>query len=229
MKKVLSFLLVICSLPGWAQSSSFRINLYSNYVFDDQVDSYYSTTAYYDGKIKGGFQWGAGFEYMIKPAYGINLTYYRQGTNAPITYYDPGSVLDPVKTQDFDLVLNYILLGGTRYLLANPRVEPYFGIDLGMCILDVSNTVNGNDGSATKFAWGIRGGTNIWATERFGIKLQAGLNSVTQGVGGSLYFGTGGAGAGVASYSSLLQFSLGGGLAFRLGYTTNAAGQPKVY
>jgi len=32
-----------------------------------------------------------------------------------------------------------------------------------------------------------------------------------------LYFGTGGAGAGVSSYSSMLQFGLGGGLCFALG------------
>ena len=221
---------MVSSLTGWGQSSSFRINLYSNYVFDDQVDSYYSTTAYYEGKIKGGFQWGVGLEYMIKPAYGISLSYFRQGTNAPITYYDASSILNPgVKTQDFDVAVSYVFLGGTRYFPVQPKVEPYFGFDLGVGIVDVSNTANGEEGNLTKFAWGIKGGTNIWATERFGIKLQAGLNSIVQAVGGSLYFGTGGAGAGVASYSSLLQFSLGGGLAFRLGYTTNAAGQPKVY
>jgi hypothetical protein len=34
-----------------------------------------------------------------------------------------------------------------------------------------------------------------------------------------LYFGTGGAGAGLSSYSSMLQFGLGGGLVFKLGGT----------
>jgi hypothetical protein len=38
-----------------------------------------------------------------------------------------------------------------------------------------------------------------------------------QGAGGGLYFGTGGAGAGVSTYSSMLQFGLGGGLTFALG------------
>ena len=36
-------------------------------------------------------------------------------------------------------------------------------------------------------------------------------------MGGGLYFGTGGAGAGVSTYSSYYQFNLGGGLVFKLG------------
>ena len=46
-----------------------------------------------------------------------------------------------------------------------------------------------------RFAWGLRGGVNIWASEKVGIKLQALLLSSVESVGGSLYLGTGGAGA----------------------------------
>jgi len=41
--------------------------------------------------------------------------------------------------------------------------------------------------------------------------------SIAQGAGGGLYFGTGGVGAGVSTYSSMYQFQLGGGLTFKLG------------
>jgi hypothetical protein len=50
-----------------------------------------------------------------------------------------------------------------------------------------------------------------------GVKLQAQLLSITQSVGGGVFFGTGGASAGISSYSSVYQFSLGGGLVFELG------------
>jgi hypothetical protein len=43
------------------------------------------------------------------------------------------------------------------------------------------------------------------------------LLSIPQGAGGELYFGTGGAGAGVSTYSTMMQFALGGGLTFKLG------------
>jgi len=70
---------------------------------------------------------------------------------------------------------------------------------------------------AEKFAWGLRLGGIIWTPGRVGIKLQAQLLSAVQSAGGSVYFGTGGAGAGVSMYSSMYQFGVGGGLVFALG------------
>ena len=84
-------------------------------------------------------------------------------------------------------------------------------------LLMLENPDNDNDNSATKFAWGFRLGANIWASEKMAIKLQGQLISAVQGAGGGLYFGTGGASAGVSTYSSMLQFGLGGGLTFALG------------
>jgi len=55
------------------------------------------------------------------------------------------------------------------------------------------------------------------ASEKIGLKLTASLLSAVQGAGGGLYFGTGGAGAGVSTYSSMYQFALGGNLVIQLG------------
>ncbi|MEO5570427.1 MAG: hypothetical protein ABIT08_17650 [Bacteroidia bacterium] len=60
-------------------------------------------------------------------------------------------------------------------------------------------------------------GGNIWVSEKFSIKLQGQLLSAVQDVGGGFYLGTGGAGAAINTYSSKLQFVLGGGIAFKLG------------
>jgi hypothetical protein len=87
---------------------------------------------------------------------------------------------------------------------------------LGMAIFNIEDPDNGKSASATKFAWGIKAGVNVWASEKVGIKLQASLLSAVQAVGGSVYFGTGGAGAGVSGFSSFYQFVLGGGLTFKL-------------
>ena len=213
MKKLfIAFLTIIISASA-AQSQGFRLNGYALYTFDDKVDSYYSNTQYFDGKIKGGLTWGVGAEFLIKRDYGIELSYYRMDTEAPTTFYNNG-----IKSANLDVALNWIMLGGVRYLrLQNPKVEPYGGLMLGVGIVDTKNPNTGNSDGATKFAWGLKGGVNIWASERIGIKLQTNLMSMTQAIGGGLYFGTGGAGAGVSSYSSLLQFSLGGGLTIKLG------------
>lgn len=217
MKKVYLMLLLIAPIATHAQQKGeIRLNGYASYIFDDNFDSYYSTTNYYNGTLNGGLQWGAGLEYILAPHQGVELTYLRQDTKSPTTYYDPYVASNPIRTQDFDVAINNIFLGSTRYFKVNDVVEPYGGIKMGVAIIGVSNTINGKSSSAVKFAWGFALGTNLWLSDRLGIKIQGSLNSVTQAVGGGLYFDYSGTSAGVVSYSSVLQFGLGGGLVVRL-------------
>lgn len=188
-----------------------RVNGYTFYAFDDKVDSYYSNTEYFNGTVKGGFQWGGGLEYMMIPSQSIELTYLRLDTEAPMEYYD-----NRIKNTTFDVATNYVMIGSNRYFGMNPRVEPYAGLQLGMAIFNVDNPDNGNSNNSTKFAWGAKLGANIWASEKVGIKIQTGLLSAVQGAGGGLYFGTGGVGAGVSTYSTFYQFYIGGGLTFNM-------------
>jgi hypothetical protein len=207
-------LLVICLVLAFytSRSQGVRLNGYAMYVFDDQVESYGSSTSYYNTTIKGGLVWGVGLEYVVHESNGIELLYMRQDTKAPTTYYDVGD-----KSGDFDVAINWIMLGFNRYQkFDNDKIEGFGGLSLGTAIFDVKNP-NGSSRSATKFGWGLKLGVNIYASEKFGIKLQTSLLSAAQGVGGSLYFGTGGAGAGAGTYSSMLQFGLGGGIVIPFG------------
>ena len=213
MKKKIFAFIVSCLSLFVLSAQEFRINAFAGYVFDDHVESYYSTTSYYEGTIKGGFRWGGGLEYMVNPAYGINLIYLTQSTEAPLNYYDPNPP-SGVKNRTFDLTTHWILLGGCRYMRKD-KFEPYGGLELGMVISNLENPLSGNSASNTNFAWGIKVGTNIFFSEKVGLKIQADLRSATQAAGGGFYFGTGGAGVGVSSYSTIYQFGLGGGLVFR--------------
>jgi hypothetical protein len=206
-------LLVGISITTSAQKQ-IRLNAYSGYVFDDNhVDSYYDPSSYYNGSIKGGYQWGGGLEFMAAPTKGIEIKYLRMDTNAPMEYYNNG-----VQYKDFDLGMNYILLGGTNYFKAGEKVEPYAGAGIGMAIISIKNpAANSGDATKEKFAWNVKLGTNVWLSEKVGIKLQAQLVSAVQSFGGGFYMGTGGAGAGVTGLSTLYQFELGGGLVFNLG------------
>lgn len=218
MKKLI--VVILCLTGGYlfAQTSSqsgpsIRLNGYALYAFDDNsVDSYYSDNAYFDGKMLGGFEYGGGLEIMVNPAYGVEISYLRLDSEAPMRYWG----LTSEEFTTFNVAHNYILLAGTRYMQVNPKLEPYGGFQVGMGIYDVENPDNGNTGSATKFAWGLRLGSNIWVNERVGLKIQASLLSAVQAMGGGVYFGTGGAGAGVTGFSTYYQFNLGGGLVFRL-------------
>jgi len=198
-----------------SQGKEIRLNAYGAYVFDDKVDNgySYSTLGYFSGTIKGGFMWGGGLEFRLHEYYGLELLYQRLDTHVPLDYYSNR----PNQKTTLDLGINYIMIGGTRTLRAGGgKAEPYGGFMLGMGILDTKSDSLGS-ANATKFAWGLRLGTNIWASEKVGIKLQAQMLSIPQGAGGGLYFGTGGAGVGVSTYSSMLQFVIGGGLSFKLG------------
>lgn len=208
MKRIFLAILVLISMDAAAQV---RLNAYTNYVFDDRVDSYYDANNYYNGKIKGGFQWGAGIEYMVKPNYGIELSYFRQDGTASLKNY-----AHPITNYNYDLATNYIFLSGTRYIRKpGGKVEGFGGMGLGVAFMHAEDPANGKSDDLTKFAWQFRLGAIIWASETVGIRLQGQLQSAVQGAGGGVYFGTGGAGAGVSTYSSIVQAGLGGGLVFK--------------
>jgi len=213
MKKIILTLVLFAGISSLAAAQNIRFNAYSAYVFDDNVDSYYDPYNYYNGTLNGGLQWGGSLEFMVNPTKGVELKYLRRDVTAPMEYYKDGGV----KNKNFELAMNYILLGGSNYFQTGGKVEPYAGGSIGMCILTIKNAEATSDNTATKFAWGLKIGTNIWASKKVGIKLQADLTSVTQSAGGSFYFGTGGTGAGIAAYSTVYQWGLGGGLTFKLG------------
>ncbi len=211
MKKLLFISLLILSVST-IQAQGLRLNGYALYTFDDRVSSFQSNTQRFDGVIKGGLTWGVGAEFMVQPELGVEVSYYRMDTKAPTNYANPLP-----KSATFTLDLNWIMLGGTKYFGANPKVEPYGGFMLGAGIVNASNPDNGFTQNHSAFAWGMKGGVNVWASEKVGIKLQTNLMSMVQAVGGGLFFGTGGASVGVSTFSTLLQFSLGGGLVVKLG------------
>ena len=218
MKKLLSVLMLLCCVMVLeSQAQKVRLNVYASYAFDDQFDSYYDAYNYYDGKIEGSFQGGIGLEYMLHPATGVEVLYLRQDTKAP-TRYLTDTYNGTVQFTEFDLAMNYILLAGNRHFgKPDGVVEGFAGLMAGMLIADAEVPNTDASASTTKFAWGLKGGADIWVSEKFGIKLLAQMVSATQSMGGGFYFGTGGTGAGLSSYSSIYQFTLGGGVTFKLG------------
>ena len=214
MKKItLSVLLIASAILTNAQD--IRLNIYSSYVFDDGFDAYNDPNSYYNGKLKAGVQWGAGIEYLADPKYGVELLYFYKKSEAPSRF--KFGTLSAEKNETFDVTQHYILISGNSHVHGhNEKVSGYGGLMLGMVISDVTAPSTGNSSSSSNFAWGGRLGCDIWATHKIAIKLQAQVLSATRASGGDLYYGYWGPVA-VPDYSTLWQFGLGGGLAFRLG------------
>jgi Outer membrane protein beta-barrel domain len=209
MKKAILSLFFIAAFAGIATAQKFRINAYGAYVFNDKVD-YSSGSNYYNGTVEGGFQGGAGLEYMFNHTSGLEFNYLHQSTNAPFTYYNDGA-----KDQTFDMKINYYLFDFNHYFeLSNEKIEPFLGLGLGWAGLSASTSQGSGNRSA--FAWNIKGGTNIWLGKRVALKLQAQLASASAATGGGYFWSYWGP-VYATTYTSIYQFSLGGGLVFKLG------------
>ncbi len=208
--KLTLFVVLLSPAAAFAQPEK-RINLYSAYVFDDKFESYASATDYYTGKLTGGYQWGGGLEIKPNDALGVELMYIHQDSKVPISYYQ----VVP-KTRDLDVGISNILLGINKYMKTG-KVEPYGGLLLGAAVYTNQHPQPGDETSKTKFSLGGRLGVNVWANEKVAIKLQCMLLTSVQGFGGGFYIGTGGASTGVSTYSTVTQFSIGGGLGFKIG------------
>src|SRR5262245_39918766 len=141
MKKIL-LLAVLATTANVIIAQRIRLNGYTNYVFDDHFESTYDPYNYYSGKIKGGFQWGGGVEFMMKTNYCIELMYLHQSTEAPTTYQAGAGFL--VKNETFDAEFNSLLLGvDGHFQKPGSIVEGYAGFFGGVAWIDVDNPSSG--------------------------------------------------------------------------------------
>ncbi len=213
MKKAILSLFFLAAFAGIATAQKFRINAYGAYVFNDAVD-YNSGSNYYHGTVEGGFQGGAGLEYMFNRSSGVEFNYLHQSTNAPFDFFYNGA-----KSRTFDMGINYYLFDFNHYFeLSNEKIEPFLGLGLGWAGISASSDSSGvhHSGTRSAFAWNIKGGTNIWLGKRVGLKLQAQLASAAAATGGGYFWSYWGP-VYATTYTSIYQFSLGGGLVFKLG------------
>src|SRR5205085_9391654 len=143
MRKTILTLLLFYIFIHKAEAQQTRVNLYGNYVFDDKFDSYYDPYNYYNGKIKGGFQYGVGIEYMSHDDYGFELLYIGQSTTAPTYYYTNSYLVQRYSV--FDLNLNYAMIGGNRHMMSSSgKMEGYGGFMLGALFANVKDPETGN-------------------------------------------------------------------------------------
>ena len=119
------------------------------------------------------------------------------------------------------LTLNYYMLG-FNYLVANSEsLVPYGLVNLGLLHTQSTAQNPAYNNSNNWFTAGLGGGLRYYLSDRIGIKLQARLLLPMQfgGVGFGCGIGTGGGncGAGVSTYTSIIQGDFTGGIVLKLG------------
>lgn len=191
------------TLTATAQTSSVTLLTFAGYTFADKFETYYGY-----GKIQNAFQWGAGLEFGIQPGAAMELIYLRSDADA---YYD--SYYD--KRIEGKVGLNYILLGATRYAPINDVVSGFGTFDMGAGFTsNIDESLSSSN--VTKFAIGGRLGLRIAPNDKISLRVHAQILSPVQWIGGGVYFGTGGSGAGVSTGSTIWQFQFGGSVNYRI-------------
>jgi hypothetical protein len=196
--------LVLASMVSSVSAQNVRLNFFSGYTYQDRFPiggTYYGYT-YSEGRIADGQHYGGSIEFEVRSNHSVELLYQQQNAEGylgtGLTEFGP-----------YDVRIHYMMIGGLSTIPFSDAVGGYGGLNIG------AGWMTG-DNEATKFAWGLKGGLQFNLSDVVGIRAGAQLLSPVQSFGGGFYFGTGGAGAGVSTYSSIYQFAWTGGLTFTL-------------
>jgi len=207
MRKLILVFLFIGSISVLnVQAQNVRLNLYGNYAFDDKINIYNL-----NARLNGGFLYGGGLEYMLGPKFGTEIQYQRLDSEMSF-YYNYGGVSDAGR---LNYSLNYVMAGFNNYMQLPSGIEPYYGLLLGMSIMDLQSN-NLNLESKVKFAWGARVGANIALSRQLSLRVQAELRSIVESIDADLNINIGGINPAISTNSVLYQFNLGGGLVYKL-------------
>src|SRR6476660_3758548 len=213
MKKIV-LLLVSALTMTTMMGQHARLNFYAAYTFDDGFDVVNDANTYYNGTVKGGVQFGGGLEYMFNHQSSAELLYLHRSTTVPANFkFGTGT---QTRQETFDLKHDFIMLSGDGHFGSGGKAEGYAGVMAGVLISNLEAPSLGKSSSNTNFAWGGRLGSNIWFSPKLGLKLQAQILSASRATCGSYYWSWYGP-IYLTEYSTLWQFSLGGGLTLKMG------------
>lgn len=219
MKKLLTLIAFVLIIKVEAQVDVTLLT-FGSYSFEDKI----TTDDGFEGKIGDGFQWGGGFEFCLREKNALEIIYQHLDTDG---YLFKPVVSGSMITQDQatgKVALDYYLLGFTRYQPFTEKISGFSTVNAGLGVLNTKD--NSKDANSEKFCWGLRLGLKIQTSDLISLRLHGQVLSAVQAIGGGLYFGTGGTGAGLSGYSTFWQFNLGGSINFLLNGKKKASAPP---
>lgn len=207
-----NFLLVFASaflltFQAFSQSKGPSIQVGGNimYTFQESFPVYAGTM-----RLQDGATYGASLAGIFGERVELKFTYQNQPVMIDLQRY-------PYQLGDYDNEANiqYFILGCNRlHLLSNnEKIIPYTGAGLAVATLSFKDT---KYETLTRAAFTLNIGSKFMINDRLGLNAYAMIQSPISGFGVSVGAGTGGATAGVSTYSYVVQFGLGGGLIYKL-------------
>ncbi len=207
MKHLLTTCVAIVLAATSLSAQKVELNAFANYMFGARNDYYYNNyngNLYFDPSIV----YGGAIDVDLRNNVMLELQYAFQPTTVSIEGYtnSPGDNGSEINN-------HFIQIGGLYNKDVNDKVTMFGGLLFGMEIFAPANTAYDSE---TRFLASLTGGAKIWLSDKIGVRLNANLNMPMIFGGAGFYFGTGGTGYGVSTAIQLFQFSLGGGLVFKL-------------
>lgn len=199
MKRLLVIALILVSAASYAQTD---IVGYGGYQFG-------SRTYYYPGyvKLKGAGNYGVNLEIGVRPDLRIQLSWMGSATYAQLEGAN-GFV-----TERSDMNINYYQIGAIRPFPINDKIEAFGSFSLGATQFALQDRTYNDE---WRFSITLGLGSNIWISDRVGIRLHARLLAPINWAGLGFFCGTGGCGSSVNAGSSFISGDVGGGLVIRL-------------
>ncbi len=207
MKHLLTACAAIVLAATSLSAQKVELNAFANYMFGASNDYYYNN---YNGNlyIEPSIVYGGAIDVDLRNNMMLELQYAFQPTTVRIEGY-AGSPSD----NGSEINIHFIQIGGLYHKDVNDKVTMFGGLLFGMEIFAPANQAYDSE---TRFLGSLTGGAKIWLNDKIGLRLNANLNMPMIFSGAGFYLGTGGSGYGVSTVIQLFQFSLGGGLVFKL-------------
>jgi len=200
---------IICSpLTGQAaRLPQFEITPFGGWFLSGNITLSTSTTFPQGGTllVDNAVGYGLALTLRVERDLQVELSYTR--ATSSMRYENAAGVVSDVT----DLATNYYQIGGL-YLLRGKSVRPFLLYTLGAGQFDPV----GDRQSKWLFSMAFGFGIKFYITESFGIRTQARLFLPIDVEGGSLYFGTGGAGYAVGATVPAIQSDLTLGLMYTI-------------
>lgn len=197
---ITSFLILVLGLE--AKTQSIEITPLANYTFQSKI---YARTG--ELTIENNESYGLSLEAVNKDV-SFQIDYFYQPTTGVYRDYFNRSF-----DQTSDLRINWFQIGARQRFDVSERIVPFAGLSFGLTNFVLKSSPNSYDEIALSFSF--QGGTNIYLTDRIGIKLHGRLLMPIQFNGFGFYAGTGGAGVGLSAGTYFVQADVGAGLIFR--------------
>lgn len=174
---------------------------FSNYAFPER----FRTPELY-GRIEDGYQWGLGLELEINDENAWEIVYQNMVTDA---WY-----ISRAENFAGSLSSNYLTAGYRRKGYLQDNFTAFGAIQGGMAWFIPDRTLVSSD--VARPALGARAGFRYQPAERIALHAHAQLLSPIQWFGLGFILGTRGSSVQLTGSSTILQFSLGGSVSFRL-------------